>query len=119
MKSTLLFFIVVVSVVWAETKPESFTGEIVDSSCAYNIHSVTRSHKEMLKSKSFGNTAAECTRLCVRKFGSSYVLVHNNDVYRLAPQSLAEPLAGEAVRISGTLDNDGKTIHIEKVEPAK
>src|SRR3954467_6066402 len=119
MKSMLMLFLVVVSVVWAETKPESFTGEIVDSSCAYNIHSVTRAHKEMLKSNSFGNTAAECTRLCVRKFGSKYVLVHNADVYRLEQQTLAEPFSGEPVTISGTVNKDGKTIHIEKIEAAK
>ena len=44
------------------THAATFRGEIGDSSCALNVHSLSRSHKEMLKSKSFGSTAADCAR---------------------------------------------------------
>jgi len=103
----------------AENKPTVFTGEVADSSCAYNVHSLSRSHKEMLKSKEWGKDAADCTRRCVQKFGSSYVLVHNNDVYKLEQQAMAEPFAGQQVKISGLLSDDGKSIHIEKIEAGK
>ncbi len=36
---------------------KTFRGEVSDSQCALNVHSVTRSHKEMLKSKSMGGTS--------------------------------------------------------------
>ena len=72
-----------------------------------------------LESKTWCSTAADCTRRCVQKFGASYVLVHDNDVYRLEQQDLAEPFAGQNVRISGMLSADGKTIHIEKIEAAR
>ena len=39
---------------FAET---TFRGEIADSSCATNVHSLTRSHQEMLKGKSMGTDA--------------------------------------------------------------
>jgi hypothetical protein len=103
----------------AQAKKETFTGEIADSSCAYNVHSLSRSHKEMQKSKEWGTTAADCTRRCVQKFGASYVLVHKNDVYRLAEQDLAEKFAGQQVKIEGILEDPSKPIHIESIEPLK
>jgi hypothetical protein len=120
MKSMLFLLLTLSSLSWAGDKIETFNGEIADSSCAYNVHSLSRSHKEMLKSKEWGNNAADCTRRCVQKFGASYVLVHGNNVYRLEQQNLAEPFAGQQVTISGTLGgNDGTTIHIAKIEAAK
>lgn len=118
--SLFLFALVTISLTMsAETKPSVVTGDIADSSCAFNVHSLSRSHKEMLKSKSWGNNAADCTRRCVAKFGASYVLVHGNQVYRLDQQDLAKPFAGQTVKISGTLTEEGKTIHIDKIEPTK
>lgn len=35
----------------------TFHGEVSDSQCALNVHSLTRSHQEMLKSKSMGGTS--------------------------------------------------------------
>ena len=35
---------------------EEFTGVIADSQCAMNVHSLSQSHKEMLKSKEAGTT---------------------------------------------------------------
>ena len=119
MKYILLLVVLASSLAWSESKTETFNGEIADSSCAYNVHSLSRSHKEMLKSKEWGKTPADCTRRCVRKFGASYVLVHNNDVYRIEQQAMAEPFAGDAVEISGTLAADGKTIHVEKIVQTK
>jgi hypothetical protein len=116
MKWILALLLVLLSVCSAQTKSQVFTGEIADSSCAYNVHSLSRSHKEMLKSKEWGTTAADCTRRCVNKFGASYVLVHNNQVYRLEQQAMAEKFAGQKVKIVGTLDGSDKPIHIENIE---
>ena len=103
----------------SQVKSQVFMGEIADSSCAYNVHSLSRSHKEMLKSKEWGTTAADCTRRCVKKFGSSYVLVRGNDVYKLEQQDLADKFAGQKVKISGALDDSSKSIHIESIEADK
>ena len=42
----------------AMSKPQIFHGEIGDTQCALNVHSMTRSHTEMLKSKKMGGTPA-------------------------------------------------------------
>ena len=120
MKLGLAFFLLTfVTISAGDAKKETFVGEIADSSCAYNVHSLSRSHKEMLKSKEWGSNAADCTRRCVSKFGASYVLVHKNDVYKLEQQDLAEKFAGQQVKIEGTLAEPSKEIHIENIEAEK
>jgi hypothetical protein len=97
----------------------TFKGEIGDSSCALNVHSLSRSHQEMLKSKSFGSTAADCARHCVAHQGSSFVLVVKNDVYRLDNQVQAEKWAGQTVIVTGELDVKKNVITIEGIRPVK
>ncbi len=97
----------------------TFRGEIGDSSCALNVHSLSRSHKEMLKSKSFGSTAADCARHCVAHQGSSYVLVVKKDVYRLDNQKEAEKWAGQTVIVTGDLDAKNKVIMIDTIQALK
>ena len=101
------------------THAATFRGEIGDSSCALNVHSLSRSHKEMLKSKSFGSTAADCARQCVAHQGSSYVLVVKKEVYRLDKQKEAEKWAGRTVIVTGELDANKKVIMIETIQPLK
>jgi len=101
------------------THAATFRGEIGDSSCALNVHSLSRSHKEMLKSKSFGSTAADCARQCVAHQGSSYVLVVKKEVYRLDKQKEAEKWAGQTVIVTGELDANKKVIMIETIQPLK
>ncbi|HEV7218523.1 MAG: hypothetical protein ACHP8A_00075 [Terriglobales bacterium] len=95
----------------------TFHGEISDSSCALNVHSLSRSHKEMLKSKSFGTDAASCSRNCVAKFAASFVLVEKGNVYRLDNQVVAEKFAGQAVVLTGDLDAKKSVITIKSIQP--
>jgi hypothetical protein len=95
---------------------KTFYGEISDSQCALNVHSLTRSHQEMLKSKSIGSTATDCTLYCVNYHGGDFVLSSKKDVYRLDDQNTARAFAGEKVRIIGTMESDKKTIHVIKIE---
>jgi hypothetical protein len=97
----------------------TFRGEIGDSSCALNVHSLSRSHQEMLKSKSFGTTAADCARHCVAHQGSSFVLVVKNDVYRLDNQQEAEKWAGQTVIVTGDLDAKKSAITVKSIQPVK
>jgi hypothetical protein len=97
----------------------TFRGEIGDSSCALNVHSLSRSHQEMLKNKSIGSTSAECARHCVAHLGSSFVLVVKKDVYRLDNQEEAEKFAGQTVMVTGELDATKNVIAIKTIEPVK
>jgi hypothetical protein len=103
----------------ALTHAATFRGEIGDSSCALNVHSLSRSHQEMLKSKSFGTTSADCARHCVAHQGSSYVLVVKKDVYRLDKQKEAEKWAGQTVIVTGDLDATKKAIMVDTIQPLK
>src|SRR5271170_6524002 len=93
-----------------------FRGEVSDSQCALNIHSLTRSHQEMLKSKSMGGTAKECADYCIKYLGGVLVLSSKQDVYRLSNPERVIGLAGRQVKITGTLESKTKTIHVLKVE---
>lgn len=96
---------------------KTFHGEISDSQCAFNVHSLTRSHKEMLKSKSMGGTPKECSLYCIQHLGGNLVLAAKADVYHLDNQDLALRFVGQKVRLSGTLDSKTQTIHVAKIEP--
>ena len=94
-----------------------FVGEIGDSQCAMNIHSLTRSHKEMLKSKAMGGDAAACASYCTKYLGGNFVLVVKNEVYHLDDQNHARLFAGRRVQITGTLDSKSNTVHVFQIEP--
>ncbi len=102
---------------FAASKPAStFEGEIADSSCANNIHSLTRSHREMLKSKSMGNDAASCSRYCIGHMGAHWVLVYKNNVYSLDHPDLAEKFAGQRVTVTGSLDEKANSIAVSDIQ---
>jgi hypothetical protein len=101
------------------THGAAFRGEIGDSSCALNVHSLSRSHQEMLKNKSIGSTAAECARHCVAHLGSSFVLVVKKDVYRLNDQKEAEKWAGQTVIVTGELDAKKNVIAVKTIQSVK
>jgi hypothetical protein len=93
-----------------------FTGEIGDTQCAMNVHSLDQSHQEMLKVKSVGKTAADCTLYCIRNRGGRFVLQNKNKVYRLDKPELAEAFAGRKVKITGTLDPQTETIQVRSID---
>jgi hypothetical protein len=94
-----------------------FTGEIGDSQCALNVHSFDKSHQEMLKVKSVGKTAADCTLYCIKNRGGRFVLQNKRNVYHLDNQELAEPFAGRKVKVTGTLDPKTETIQVRSIDP--
>jgi hypothetical protein len=93
-----------------------FRGEVSDSQCALNIHSLTRSHQEMLKSKSMGGTANTCSVYCVEHLGGYLVLSSGNDVFRLDRADLVHGFEGQKVKVTGVLDAKLKQIHVLKIE---
>ncbi len=93
-----------------------FHGEVSDSQCALNVHSLTRSHQEMLKSKSMGGTANTCSVYCVEHLGGYLVLTSGNDVFRLDRADLVHGFEGQKVKVNGVLDAKAKQIHVVKIE---
>lgn len=94
----------------------TFEGEVSDSQCAMNVHSLTRSHQEMLKSKSHGSTPAECAIYCVDYLGGRFVLVSGKNIYRLDNDGLVRKFAAEKVKISGILDAKSESLHVISVD---
>ena len=77
-------------------REQIFKGEIGDSQCALNVHSLSRgSHQEMLEKKSIGSTEADCARYCVKNLGGVFVLQVKERVYKLDNQVAAEKNAVE------------------------
>jgi len=96
--------------------PRQFHGEVSDSQCALNVHSLTRSHQEMLKSKSMGGTSNTCSVYCIERLGGYLVLSAGNDVYRLDRSDKVHGFEGQRVVITGILDPKINQIHVQKIE---
>jgi len=96
--------------------PRTFHGEVSDSQCALNVHSLTRSHLEMLQSKSMGGTSNTCSVYCIEHLGGYLVLSVGNDVYRLDRSDLVHGYEGKRVAVTGSLDSKLKQIHVQKID---
>jgi hypothetical protein len=96
----------------------TFKGEISDSQCALNVHSLTKSHEEMLKSKSgaAGHNAATCSIYCITQLGGKFVLTSKGHVFHLDNQDLPRRFVGEKVKVRGTLDAKGDSIHVVSID---
>lgn len=95
---------------------KTFRGEIADTQCALNVHSLSQSHKEMMGMKPEIKTDADCARFCVKERGGRFVLQSKDKVYKLDRQVLAEPWAGQKVKLTGTLDSKTNMITVDKIE---
>jgi hypothetical protein len=94
----------------------TFRGEVSDSQCALNVHSLTRSHQEMLKSKSMGGTSNTCSVYCIEHLGGYLVLSVGKDVFRLDRTDLVHGFEGQKVRVTGVLDTKANQLHVLKIE---
>ena len=95
---------------------QTFHGEVSDSQCALNVHSLTRSHQEMLKSKSMGGTANTCAVYCIEHLGGYLVLSAGKNVYRLDRADLVHGFEGRKVVVTGVLDSKLNQIHVLKID---
>lgn len=122
MKQVVRWFGVVVLTMAGVARAQNarvFHGEVSDSQCALNVHSLTRSHQEMLKSKSMGGTANTCAVYCIEHMGGYLVLSSGKDgkdVYRLDRADLVHGFEGHRVIVTGTLDGKLNQIHVLKID---
>ena|ERR1700687_4470902 len=96
---------------------KAFRGEIADTQCALNVHSLSQSHKEMIEMKPEVKTNANCARYCVKERGGRFVLQTPDKIYKLDAQVLAERWAGLKVKIVGTLDQKTNIITVRTIGP--
>jgi hypothetical protein len=95
-------------------------GSIMDSQCAFNVHSDTHSHDWMTKRGVQGaNDESSCTQHCVKDMGGSYVLVVKKEVYKLDDQVQPEQFAGKKVKVNATLDPKTHSLHVFSMEEDK
>ena len=87
---------------------ESFSGEITDSFCAEDRH-----HIRVIKSE------RNCILACVNFDGAKFVLYNaeSKRIYELDNQQKPEAFAGQEVTVTGTYDQDTKTIHLINIRP--
>lgn len=90
-----------------------FAGEIMDSQCA-----AMSGHEMMMKDEN-AKDAKDCTVKCVQD-GGKYALYNakTKSAYSLDDQTKAKEFAGQNVKVEGTLDKTGKTIHVTAISPA-
>jgi hypothetical protein len=96
-----------------------YEGEIADSQCALNVHSLSASHKEMIDMGSAGKTSTDCAHFCVKERGGKYVLQTKHEVYKLDRQDLAQQSAGLKVKLVGTLDPKTNIVQVRSIEPLR
>lgn len=95
-------------------------GAIMDSQCAFNVHSEGHSHEWMIKKNVPGaSDEKSCTQHCVKDMGGLYVLVVKDEVYRLDDQVLPEQFAGRSVKVTATMDTKPHTLRVLKIEEEK
>ncbi len=102
------------SVLVAQGKNGTFTGEIMDKQCAQ-----MGSHDNMMKSEG-AKDAKECTLACVKN-GSSYALLdtQTKKVYPIEDQKKVQQFAGQRVQITGSYDQDADVLHIKSITAAR
>jgi hypothetical protein len=113
----IVFLLAAVALATGGSVKSELHGEISDSQCAMNVHSVLLSHKEMTTKKTIGRDRASCARACVGK-GGEWVLRSGNEIYRLKSQIGIEEFAGQNVKVIGTLDAKTNTIDNASIEMA-
>jgi hypothetical protein len=113
----ILLLVAAITLASAGSSKSRFRGEISDTQCAMNVHSLRRSHEEMIARHTIGTDAASCAKACVRR-GGEWVLRSGDEVYRLKNQAGLANFAGQKVEMTGTLDSKTDTIDNTDIEAA-
>jgi len=107
--SRSLLFVLVLAALSAGQRTQTFTGVITDSMCSSADHSQMQ----------MGPTDGECVTACISEHGATYVLYDGKQVYELSDQAAPRRFAAQKVKVTGTLDANGKTIHVNSIGAAK
>ena len=107
MKKQISLAIVSAALMFAAPASQTFTGTITDDMCA------NADHKDMKM-----GSDEKCVTECIKGMGGKYVLYDaaQKTTYQLDDQKKSAAFAGQKVKVTGDLK--GKTIHVQKIEPA-
>ena len=84
---------------------QTFTGTVTDSDCADTNHALMR----------MGDTDPECVQACIDAHGATYRLYDGKVSYQLSDQKAPVAFAGKKVTVTGTLDENTKTIQVRSI----
>jgi Protein of unknown function (DUF5818) len=109
----VVMLMIATTVSFGKKADRTYTGEIIDSQCAK-----MGNHDAGYKMTGT-NTPKDCALACV-KAGGKFVLYDaaTKTAYELDDQNKAKELAGQKVKVEGTLNNSTKSIHIDKINAA-
>ena len=107
----VMLFVLSLAMATSSTAAEkqTVTGTITDTMCAKGSHGVMR----------MGPTDADCAKGCASVHDAKYVFYDGTNIYTLSDQKASEKLAGQKVKIVGTVDPKSKTIVMESIAPTK
>lgn len=96
------------TLLWAQAKPQTFTGVITDTMCG-------KDHTHMGVSPD-----EKCVRDCVRtsKGKFKYALLDGDKMYVLSDQQAPEAFAAKKVKVTGTLYEKTGIIKVDRIEAA-
>jgi hypothetical protein len=109
----VVMLMIATTVSFGKKADKTYTGEIMDSQCAK-----MGNHDAGYKMTGT-NTPKDCALACV-KAGGKFVLYDaaTKTAYELDDQNKAKELAGQKVKVEGTLNNSTKSIHVDKINAA-
>lgn len=87
---------------------QTWTGQITETMCGADHNAMAQAGKPV--------NAHDCTIVC-KKAGAKFALLTSGKVLEIANQNYAdlEKHAGAAVRVTGEVSSDGKTITVSKL----
>jgi len=108
-----LFTAVALCAILVHADDKKFTGQIMDSQCAFLGGHSAMMNKDMPTEKA-------CTLGCVKE-GGMFVLYDpmEKKTYQLDDQKKPEQFAADMVVVTGTYDESSQTIHVTDIEAAK
>ena len=109
MQSFTLGGLLVFAVLAQSAGTQTFTGTITDNECADTNHGLMR----------MGDTDPECVQACIDDHGATYLLYDGKVSYQLSDQKAPAAFAGKKVTVTGTLDQNKKTIRVQSIVAAK
>jgi hypothetical protein len=108
MTKRIAIVLLAVAALAAAPASQKFTGTITDDMCGAEKHSGMKMGPD-----------EKCVTECVKSMNAKYALYDGTNVYVLSDQKTPAKFAAKKVTVTGTLNEQTKTIQVEKIEATK